>query len=83
MITNSLEWEEKRAEYRKQIQSLPYNREIRTMLQNIDNMVCELSKAEVVARRNHVKLETLSELEQVNSAIKMLEQWLMMGTFLR
>jgi len=83
MITNSLEWEEKRAEYRKQIQSLPYNREIRTMLQNIDNMVRELSKAEVVARRTHVKLETLSELEQVNTAIKTLEQWLMMGTFLR
>jgi hypothetical protein len=83
MIKNSLEWEDRRAEYKSQIRALPYNREIRTMLQNIDNMVNALSKAEVIARRKHVKTETLPELEQVNSAIKNLEQWLMMGTLLR
>jgi hypothetical protein len=82
MISTSLDWEQKRVVLKQQIQSLPYNKDLRTMLKNIDSMVILLSKAEVEARRNHKDSSKLKELNDVNKSIETLEQWIIMGTLL-
>lgn len=82
MITNSLQWNTKRIELKTQIQNLPYNPELRKMLQNIDILVNKLSKAEVEARRNHRDFSELEELQQVNDAIQILEKWIIMGSLI-
>jgi hypothetical protein len=82
MIKNSLEWSTRRDELKQQIQSLPYNRELRTMLSNIDSMVTILGGSEVVARRTKKSFSELEELQRVNSAIDTLEQWIIMGRLL-
>lgn len=85
-ITRALDWDNGpdnvRDYYKRRIQNLPYNPEIRVMLRNIDDMVRSLSQAEVIARRNHRPTHQLSELQRVNTAIEQLEQWLILGTLL-
>lgn len=76
MITNSLEWDPKRDQLVAQIRALPYNRDLRKMIRNIDVMVQELSQAEVLARAKH--RPATQELEAVNQAILDLEKWIMM-----
>jgi hypothetical protein len=83
MIKSSLEWEDKRAVLKQQIQTLPYNQQLRNMLRNIDGMITKLSNAEVNARRNRRDITKLSELQTVNDAIDILEKWIMMGAFYR
>ncbi len=83
MITNSLEWSKKRTEYQQKIKELPFNKDIRNMLVNIDGMVNALSKAEVDARRKNIDLKTLPEYIKVNEAIELLEKWIIMGNLLR
>lgn len=83
MITCSLDWTTRRAALAEQIGALPYNRELRTMLANIDGMVTILSGAEVVARRNKRDVASLVELQRVNAAIGTLEQWIIMGSLLQ
>ena len=76
MITNSLEWDPKRDQLVAQIRALPYNRDLRKMIRNIDVMVQELSQAEVLARAKH--RPATQELQAVNQAILDLEKWIMM-----
>lgn len=52
------------------------------MLQNIDDMVRDLSKAEVYARRNNKPIAELPELKRVNDSIDFLEKWILMGALI-
>lgn len=82
MIKNSLDYPTYRDQLMLSIKALPYNRELRKMLSNIDDMVSELSKAEVQARRGHKDIAGLPELKRVNESIKFLEQWIVMGALI-
>ena len=82
MIRSSLEWSSRRVEIETMLRSMPYNRELRVMLNNIDVMVNNLSRAEVVARRTKRDINSFPELNAVNSAIDTLEQWIIMGKLL-
>lgn len=82
MIENSLDYPAYRDKLMLSIKALPYNRELRKMLSNIDDMVKDLSKAEVYARRGHKDISSLSELKLVNESIKYLEQWIVMGALI-
>lgn len=82
MLQQSLDYSQYRDKLASQIQAVPYSRELRLMLANIDAMVTELSKAEVVARRQHRGISELPELKRVNSAIEELEKWLIMGALI-
>lgn len=53
------------------------------MLKNIDGMVEELSRLEVEARRTKKMGYSDAQLNTVNSAIQTLEQWIIMGAFLK
>lgn len=82
MIQNSLEYNNYRDKILSDIRNLPYNKELRQMLFNIDDMVRDLSKAEVHARRNNKPINELSELKRVNDAIDHLEKWVIMGALI-
>lgn len=82
MIQNSLEWEERRSLLKEQILNLPYNKDLRTLLKNIDLLVKELSNAEVLARRHNKSILELAELKKVNESIDFLEKWIIMGALI-
>lgn len=83
MIANSLDWSTERGSLHSKIRDLPYNSQLRTMLKNIDGMVEELSRLEVEARRTKKMGYSDAQLNTVNSAIQTLEQWIIMGAFLK
>lgn len=82
-IHNSLDWFGARNGLQAQLDTLPYNPDLRKMLKNIDSMVEKLSKLEVDARRTHVQHYTKEQLEKVNSAIDHLEKLLLMAQLMR
>ena len=83
MITNSLDWEQRRRpELKSQILSITYNPELRQMLRNIDLMVIELSKVEVEARRTKNKGYMTPTLDKVNDAIDALGALIVLGILL-
>ena len=82
MIESSLDYINYREKLLASIRVLPYNKELRQMLSNIDGMVRDLSKAEVHARRGHKDIADLPELKRVNESIKFLEQWIVMGALI-
>jgi len=82
-IQNSLDWFDTKNSLELQLDTLPYNPDLRKMLKNIDSMVDKLSKLEVDARRTHVQHYTKEQLEKVNSAIDHLEKLLLMAQLMR
>jgi hypothetical protein len=82
MIESSLDYNTRRDKLLIEIKSVSYSKELRVMLQNIDEMVRELSRAEVHARRNNKPISELQELKRVNDAINFLEKWILMGALI-
>jgi len=78
-IQNSLDWQAVHAELRTQLGQLPYNPDLRRMLNNISNMVSELSQAEVEARRISKMSYTETKVLQINEAINHLEKLLLIA----
>lgn len=83
MIKDSLDWSFRRAELAKGLRSVPYSPELQSVLKNIDSMVAELSRLEVDARRTKKSSPVEAKLQEINTAIGTLEQWTIMGAFLR
>jgi hypothetical protein len=83
MIGSSLDWDIHRQQLKSQIQTLPYNHDLRRLLKNIDAMVDELSRAEVFARRHRKAIVDLPEVKKVNEAIETLEKWIVMAALIR
>jgi hypothetical protein len=82
MIESSLDYNTRRDKLLIEIKSVSYSKELRVMLQNIDEMVRELSRAEVHARRNNKPISELQELKRVNDSINFLEKWILMGALI-
>ena len=70
------DWPAVDRELQAQIKTLNFNPDLYKMKRNLDNMVRELSKSEVEARRikNYRYLEP--HVAEVNQAITQLEQWI-------
>lgn len=81
-IKSSLEWDKVLTELRRQIGELPYNPDLWKMLNNIDDMVDDLSKNEVEARRKRSS-NTEKQLREINEAIDRLEKLLLMAALMR
>lgn len=79
MITSSLDWTQRKDVLAEQIRTLPYNSDLRKMLDNIEPLVRDLSRAEVFYRRMHRSGKSNPELDRVNDAINELEKWIIMG----
>jgi len=82
MIESSLEWSKRKDELQEKIRSLPYNRDLHRMLNNIDAMVTVLSGAEVRNRARKKDCQSLDELKAVNDAIDHLEKWIIYGSLI-
>jgi len=65
--------------FRRELRSIGYNRDLNKMFLNIERMVAELSKLEVLARRNHKTNITTEKLIEINKAIDHLEKLIMMA----
>lgn len=81
-IQSSLEWNSVLTELRRQIGELPYNSDLWKMLSNIDDMVDDLSRNEVEARRKRSS-KTEKQLQEINEAIDRLEKLLLMAALMR
>ena len=78
-IESSLDWHEVHSKIRLQVQQLGYNPDLQRLLNNITNMVTELSKLEVTSRRTH-KYSALDEtVSDINKAIDHLEKLILMA----
>lgn len=82
-ISNSLEYQEVRRDLSIALSQVGYNPELDKLLKNIDKMVSELSKVEVQARRTGKNRVVESTLIDINSSIKRLEHYILIGVLTR
>jgi len=82
-IKNSLDWQEVHGDLRHQMSTLGWNPDLRRMLNNITNMVVELSKVEVDARRSKSDRVAQEKMVDINKAIDHLEKILLMAMLMR
>lgn len=78
-IEYAIDWHEVHSELRLQIQKIGYNPDLQRLLNNITNMVTELSQLEVTARRTHKTTYTAEKVERINEAIDRLEKILLIA----
>jgi hypothetical protein len=78
-IQSSLDWNDVHSELRKQVGQLPYNPDLWKMLNNISNMVSELSSAEVETRRLNKPEYNKEKVDSINKAIDHLEKFLLIA----
>ena len=78
-INNSLDWNSEMYRLQLQIMNVGYNRDLQKMFNNISNMVTELSKLEVEARRIHKEEYTKEKVDEINKAIDHLEKLLLVA----
>lgn len=82
-ITSSLDWHNVHSELRSQIGRLPYNPDFTKMLNNISNMVAELSSAEVETRRINKPEYNKSKIDAINKAIDHLEKLILIAELMK
>lgn len=78
-IKTSLDWEQVSILLMQQQNALPYNRDLQKLYKNIVNMVSELSKLEVDARRLNSPYKTAEKIAEINSAIDRLEKLILIA----
>ena len=76
-IKSSLDWSKVSVQLFRQLNTLPYNPDLYKIYKNIANMVGELSKIEVEARRLNAPYKTAEKIAEINSAIDRLEKLLL------
>lgn len=78
-ITSSLDWSAIGSKLVQELKSIGYNPDLWKMMKNIDKMVDELSKLEVVARRTHKNNMIDERVMAINKAIDHLEKLLLIA----
>lgn len=78
-IKTSLDWEQVSILLLAQQNALPYNRDLHRLYKNITNMVSELSRLEVDARRLNSPYITAEKIAEINSAIDRLEKLIILA----
>ena len=73
-MTNYSDWISIKAELQSQLKQIHYNPKLYKILGNIENMVNDLSKLAVDARRTRNSKILLDKLEEINQAIDQLEK---------
>jgi hypothetical protein len=82
-IEVATDWQEVHSELRGQLRKLGYNPDLQKMLNNITDMVVNLSKVEVDARRSKSDWSANEHLLKINQAIDHLEKLLLMAMLMR
>jgi len=78
-IKLALDWQPVSAHLRKQLATINHNPDLKQMLKNIDLMVNDLSRAEVIARQTRRTYHLESHLEKINKAINHLEKLILIA----
>lgn len=78
-IKLATDWSEVRGKLLAQMLPLPFNNDLLKLLSNVDSMVSALSKLEVEARRLRAPYKVKDAVDEINNAIKHLEQLLIVA----
>lgn len=78
-IKQALDWQKVNSQLRKQLSQVNYNPDLHQMLKNIDQMVTELSKNEVVARQARRTSMLHNQLDKINKSINHLEKLILIA----
>ena len=73
------DWQKVQKSIKNDLDSIGYNPDLKRMFNNIGNMVTELSKLEVTARRTHRYSIHYIEVTKINNAIDYLEKLILMA----
>jgi hypothetical protein len=82
-IETSLDWKNISNKLHAQLNNLPYNSDLHKMLKNIDKMVDDLSKLEVIARRIRNTSYLTDKVSDINKSIDHLEKLILMASLMR
>lgn len=80
MVTNSIEARRKIEELKIQTKKIKFNPDIYLIVRNIELLISELSKKEVVVRQTKKPYIIDGELKQLNDAFKYAEQLILIAT---
>ena len=79
IISSSLAWDNISGHLVTELKAIDYNPDLWKMFKNIDQMVGDLSRLEVDARRTRVQHYTKEQLDKINGAIDHLEKLLLIA----
>lgn len=82
-IEKATDWQDVHSKLRSQMLSTGYNPDLQRMLNNITNMVSELSNLEVDARRTRIEHYAKEKVNEINKAIDHLEKLLLIAQLMR
>ena len=82
-IETSLDWKNISNKLHAQLNNLPYNSDLHKMLKNIDKMVDDLSKLEVIARRIRNTSYLSDKISDINKSINHLEKLIVVANLMR
>ena len=72
------DWFEVERELTQRIRSLGYNPDLAKMKRNLDEMIRDLSRAEVEARRTKNSRYVQPRIDEINRTIESIEHWILM-----
>ena len=79
MVTTALEGRAKIDQLHKQLQTVPYNPDLRRLLKNCEGICTEVSKKEVLGRNSRQNYHTEKPLKDLNEAIDRLEKLILLA----
>ena len=82
-LKTATDWQSLHAVLRSKLHAAGFNSDLQRLLNNITDMVSEFSKLEVEARRIHKDMNLIGPREQLNAAIKRLDQLLLMAQLMK
>jgi hypothetical protein len=82
-IKLATDWTKVSIELERQLSDIGYNPDLKRMYNNINHMVAELSKLEVVARTKQKYSITREKVEAINKAINHLESYLLIAKLMK
>jgi hypothetical protein len=75
----ALDWQIIGANLRKELKNVSHNPDLKKMLQNIEDMVTELSRSEVIARQTKRTSMLTSQIEKINKSINHLKKLILIA----
>jgi vacuolar-type H+-ATPase subunit E/Vma4 len=75
----ALDWQIISANLRKDLKNVSHNPDLKKMLQNIEDMVTELSRSEVIARQTKRTSMLASQIEKINKSINHLQKLILIA----
>ena len=82
-IEISTDWQEVHRLLRVEMNTIGYNQDLEKMVRNIDKMVADLSRLEVLVRRTRNTVIHTEKVEQINLTIDHLRKLVLMAQLMR